>query len=278
MEDNTNNSTTTPTETLQERLIVRVSRYSLSFSTVNLNADAASVDFEPYNVRSGISMAANLREAYKTIGKLQKKYAKTMVFIDSPALIVPIDQYNEEEAQTFFHHAFPGSKSELVMANVLPDLNAVALYGINKDLHLVINDNMEQPRIVNVMAPVWRYLHVRSFLGTHNKLFGYFHEKRLDIFSFNVNRFRFCNTFDTNSIHDAAYFLLNVWQQLALDASRDELYIVGDIDDKEALQNELRRFLARAYVINPTGDFNRSPVTQIKGMPYDLMTYLVKGR
>ena len=41
---------------------------------------------------------------------------------------------------------------------------------------------------------------------------------------------------------------------------------------------ELRQYLKRAYVINPAADYNRSPVTKIVGMPYDLMTLIVKGR
>jgi hypothetical protein len=32
------------------------------------------------------------------------------------------------------------------------------------------------------------------------------------------------------------------------------------------------------YVVNPSADFNRSPITEIKGMPYDLQTLFVKGR
>ena len=58
----------------------------------------------------------------------------------------------------------------------------------------------------------------------------------------------------------------------------DELHIVGDIPEQEWLLAQLRRFLQKAYVINPSADFNRAQVTAIKGMPYDLQTLFVKGR
>ena len=63
-----------------------------------------------------------------------------------------------------------------------------------------------------------------------------------------------------------------------LQPEHDEMHIVGDIPERELLLDELRKYLQRAYVINPTADFNRAPATQIKNMPYDLMTLYVKGR
>ena len=63
-----------------------------------------------------------------------------------------------------------------------------------------------------------------------------------------------------------------------LQPEHDEMHIVGDIPERELLLDELRKYLQRAYVINPTADFNRAPATQIKNMSYDLMTLYVKGR
>ena len=31
------------------------------------------------------------------------------------------------------------------------------------------------------------------------------------------------------------------------------------------------------YVINPKAEFNRAPITEIKNLPYDLMTYFMKN-
>ena len=69
-----------------------------------------------------------------------------------------------------------------------------------------------------------------------------------------------------------------MWKLLTLSNEHDELHIVGDIPEQEWLVNELRKYLQKAYVINPTADFNRAPATLVKGMPYDLMTYYTKGR
>lgn len=261
-------------QTIRQRLIIRVSRLSLSFSTV----EDGNVVFEPYTVKSGISMAANLREAFKTAALPAKNYDRSMVMVDSEVLMIPVDFFNEADKEVLFLHSFPGKKGEAIFYNVLPELNAVAISSINKDLRMVITDRLPEAKFVCAVSPVWRYLHKRSYTGQRNKLFGYFHDSKLEIFSYNQNRFKFCNSFDTNNTNDAVYFLLHVWKQLQLDQEHDEIHIVGDIPEKEKILENLRKYIQRAYVINPTGDFNRAPVTQIKGMPYDMMTYYVKGR
>ena len=48
----------------QARLTIRVSNNTLSFSVVDREAEH-QVIYEPYTVKSGVSMAANLRQAFK---------------------------------------------------------------------------------------------------------------------------------------------------------------------------------------------------------------------
>ena len=260
------------------KLTIRVGKNTLSFSMTDATNMEQPVIYEPYVVKSGVSMPANLREAFKTMDILAKDIRRVQVVVDTKALIVPVEQFEEGDIETLYRHSFPQSQKDSVVYNVLPDLNAVAIFCINKDLRTVINDHFDEVKIIHVMAPVWRYLHQRSFTGHRNKLYGYFHDKQLDIFSFQQNRFKFCNSFETSRAHDSLYFLLYVWKQLNLQPEHDEMHIVGDIPDREWLQQELRRYLQKAYVINPTAEFNRAPATQFKMMPFDLMTLLTKGR
>ncbi|MBO5185966.1 MAG: DUF3822 family protein [Prevotella sp.] len=272
------NTIGTASTTNNRRLTIRIGSHSLSFSTV-INADGRnSVAYEPYTVKSGISMAANLREALKTADMPAEGFQRATVIIVSPTMLMPTDMFNESEKDMLYRHTFTTSNSDMVMHNVLPDLNTVAVFSINKDLKLVIEDNFKYPTFVCAMTPVWRYMHQRSFTGNRNKLYGYFHDGQLELFSFTQHRFKYCNTFETTNAQDSLYFLLYVWKQLMLDQERDEIHLVGNIPDKEWITEELRKFIKRTYIINPAGDFNRAQVTQIKDIPYDLMTMYVKGR
>lgn len=248
----------------------------MSFSQVAENEK--DVIYEPYVIKSGVSMAANLREALKTADLLLDPPARVRVVLDSDVLMVPVELFDEKDIDKMYSRTFPKKEQDTVCYNVLPDLNAVAVFAMNKDLRLVIDDHFKDVKVITAISPVWRHLHQRSYTGTRHKLYGYFHEKRLDIFSFQQNRFKFCNTFEVSRAHDSLYFLLYVWKQLRLQPEYDELHIVGEIPDKEWLLAELKKFLQNAYIINPSADFNRHAITEIKGMPYDLQTLYIKGR
>jgi hypothetical protein len=258
----------------QKRLIIRISKGRLSFAT----ADGSDVLFEDYALNSSISMAANLREALRTVPLLEESFERVLVMVDTPTLMVPANLFAEEESETLYHHAFTDVEQQLVMHTVLPDLNAVALFAIQKDLRNVIADRFTDVRYTAAIAPVWRHLHQRSYTGQHQKLYGYFHDRRMEVFSYAQNRFKFCNAYAVNNPNDTLYYLLAVWKQLTMDADHDELHLVGDINERDQLLEEAQKFVKRVFYINPSGEFNRAPVTQIKGMPYDMMVLFVKGR
>ena len=262
------------------RIVIRIGQHHLSFSTFDATRAEAPITYEPYVVKSNMSIAANLREALKGAGLAQVGISKAMVLIDAPVLLIPVEVFEEAKMAVMYHQSFPCREQEQVLYNVLPDLNAVALFSVNKDLKLVLDDNFADVRTTAAMSPVWRHLHRRSFTSTRNKLYGYLHDQKIDVFSFHQNRFKFYNQFETTRSADALYFLLYVWKQLMLSQERDELHLVGDglTDGQDELANKLRRYLQNVFVINPSAEFNRAPATKVKGMPFDLVTLFTKGR
>ena len=119
-------------------LTIRVGRSTLSFSMPD---EQGNVVFEPYVVKSGVSMAANLREAFKTADMLLHAPSRVRLLIDSPVLMVPVEQFEKEQIEPMYNHSFPGNEQNVVFYNVLPDLNAVAVFSMNKDLKLVVDDH-----------------------------------------------------------------------------------------------------------------------------------------
>lgn len=262
-----------------EKIYIRIGKSTLSFTALDATSSERPVLFEPYVVKGGISMAANLREALKTVQLINSGTQQAQVVIDTPSMLVPVEQFEEPYIEQLFEHSFPAKQEKRnVLFNVLPDLNAVCLFAINRDLQRVITDRFEKVQSIQAMTPVWRHLHQRSFTGHRSKLYGCFHDKQLDIFSFQQNRFKFANSFETTHANDALYFLLYVWKQLRMDAQHDEIHIVGEIPEQEQLMQELKRYVQKAYVVNPSADFQEAAAAKVAGMPYDLMTLIIKGR
>ena len=264
----------------EQNNIIRIGRNTLSFTTLSTTADGHDIQFRPYVVRGGISMSANLREAFKTGDYVAENVTKAQVLVETPSLLLPIEQFDEANLETLYNYSYPATQEKRVIQyNVLPDLKAVCIFAINKNLDTVIHDRFEGGvTFIHALTPVWRQLHQRSFTGHRSKLYGYFNNKQLHIFSFQQNRFKFSNSFDASQGHDALYFLLYVWKQLHLKPEHDELHILGDIPEQEWLIQELKRYLHNAYIIQATAEFPDAPAATIKGMPYDLITLITRGR
>ena len=279
MTDNGQNSRQQPlegmrTDTRQKRLVIRVGQSSLSFS----KATADGVTFVAYQLNSSISIAANLRQALQEEAILHESFNQTLVLVDTPVLMVPDGLFVESEQEDLYYHTFSRQDQQKVMNYVMSDLKCVVLFSVLKDLYTVCNDALSGVHFMPAIAPVWRHLHLRSYAGQRQKLFGYFHERRLEVFAFGQNRFKFFNSFAVNNPNDALYYILSVWKQLAMTPEHDELHLVGDIPEREVLMEEAQKFVKRVFYINPSGEFNRAAVTQLQDVPYDLMVLYVKGK
>ena len=84
----------------KQRLTIRIGRNTLSFARPT--EDGTDVVFEPYVVKSGVSMAANLREAFKTSELLMNHQPRVRVVLDTDVLMMPVECFNEEQKEKFY--------------------------------------------------------------------------------------------------------------------------------------------------------------------------------
>ena len=253
----------------RQRLIIRISRDTIALSTT----DEGQVRYERYPMNTGISLAANMREALRTQLLLQDDYERVLVLVDSPVLCVPIAEFREEQRDQLYHYTFTRVDQQAVVHAILPDLNAVAVFAVQKDLRQVLVDRFGRVSYQPLMSAVWRHMYQKSFTGPHAKLYCYFHDRKVEVFSFEHNRFKFQNAYAVTTVDDALYYVLFVWKQLGMDPQNDELHLAGQADE---MKDRASQFLKRVFVSSPTGEFNRAPVTLIDGMPYDTMLVYLK--
>ena len=260
----------------QAKVVLRIGETSLSFAVADSETETG-VAFEPYTVRSGISTAANLREAFKNAPLLQRGHRRAHVLLDTEFLLVPAEEFNAETAAVFFHQTYTGHEGCVVLHQSLPDLNVVVVFAINKDLKTVIEDRYEEVRFSHSCVPVWLFFHNRDHGANSHRLYSYFHDNKMMVCCFEKGRFSFCNTFKAESSRDAVFYLLYVWKQLGLDGGRDELHLSGAIPSPW-IEDTLHRYVHRVCPINLSACFNRAPITRMKQMPFDIITYYMKGK
>lgn len=251
------------------RLTIRFGRSTMAFAVGDPQENGMLV-YEPYEVNAGISMAANLREAFTVSELLQSGYKRVLAELDAPVMLMPADEFKTQDAEALYHHTYHRQGNEEILSSILSDLNAVAVFSVNKDLRLVIDDHFQDIRFQPLMQSVWTHLYRRSFAGPRRKLYAYFHEKQMEVFSFQQNRFRFSNSYEATHAHDALYYLLYIWKLTGMDADKDELYLIGDLPHRDWLVEHIGQYLKLYRVVDPETDFGNIPLAGRKEIPYDL--------
>lgn len=251
------------------RLTLRIGEGNMLFAIGDPQTDG-NIVFEHYNVNNNIAVAANLREAFKKSELLQSGYKRALVVIDAPTMLVPLDEYREQDAETLYKHTFKWQRSEDILTSAMPKLNAVAVFAVNKDLMMVIENHFDDIQIQPQMQAVWTHLYKYAFAGIRQKLFAYFHNKRMEVIRFQRNRFEFCNSYEANNTQNILYYLLYVWKLMGMDRGDSELYMAGDIPNIDKLCAELKQFVSKYHVLELASDFNNAAIATHKDIPYDL--------
>ena len=254
----------------KSRIVIRVSDETLSFSMAGAtNSDMPM--YKKYDFKRGISAAANLREALKT-EDLPNAEGGALLMIDSPVVMMPIDRYYEGCEDVIYSNTITGQDGCRVERMQLPRLSIMSLFAVNSDLKLVVEDYFGKVTSVPSGAPVWDYYHRRNLSNLRNCMYVFLHDGKMDMFSFDRNRFKFFNSFPAGHTANIIYFVMQVWQLTGMKVDTDALYIMGDGDNGEDVKDNLKKYLKNVYLINAQADFNRAPATKIEGMEYDLVT------
>lgn len=250
-----------------QRVLIRVSDTTLSFAT---QTGEGEIIYEPFPVRNGIAMAANLREAFRNSDILLGDYRRAFVCIDSPTLVLPIDEA-DTDVEGKYHYVYPDSEGSSVEVHIMPMLNVAVAYAVNKDLKTVLEDNFTDVRLLPLMATTWEFLMRRNMTSGGKKLFAYFHDGKMEVCAFSRNRFLFVNTFEGTDAHDAVYYALGVWKQLGLNGNEDELHFMGNVPEQEWFVEEMRQFVRKVFPITPAVENSNATATQTGGMAADMI-------
>ena len=265
------------TKSEQYTLSIRLSADGFSFSIYNPLTDN-DFCFVPHPVNTGYSMTANLKDMLTKTEALKYPYKRVNILYDSPRFTpVPLELFEDEQMDTIFYHNFPKAKgnNEIVLCNVLGRSNVVILFAMDKHTHLLLTEHFPTARYFSTASPLTEYFARKSRLGNSRKLYTYIREQQMEVFCFDKGDLLLINSFPCKQTTDRVYYLLYIWQQLNYNQEKDELHLTGKLEDKEELLKELRNYLRQVFVINPKAEFNRSEISKIEEIPFDMQTLLL---
>ncbi|MBQ8888175.1 MAG: DUF3822 family protein [Bacteroidaceae bacterium] len=246
----------------QYTLSIRLSADGFSFSIYRPQIEN-DFSFVPYQVNTAYSMTANLKEWLSSTEALKYPYKRTNILIDTPRFtFVPFDLFEDEHQEDIFHYTHAPKENETILCNVLGKSNVALLFGIDKHVLQLLNEHFPTARIFACISPLLEYFTLKSKEGNCRKLYAHFRKSLVETFVFEKGKLQLCNSFNCKQTADKVYYLLYIWQQQGLNQEKDQLHLVGNIEKKDELLKELRKFLRKVIVI-PT-----------KNIPFDIQSLL----
>ncbi len=227
---------------MQKKILFRIGNSTISF--LPLETDGPSHDYISLDIKGGMSVSANLREAFKTHPQLSTPYDKAQVLVDTSTILIPEDEFAKDEASILFDHTLSGHLNEPKLHCVLGNHRAVAVFAVNKDIQTVMADHFKEVVYQPVGLPVWQLCSPHTDLA-RQRLYGYFHDSKVDVFCLNGHRFKFSNTFSAVHSHDALYYLLYAFRELGLKADRDEVALLGSTPHMKWIEDNLKQYVGR---------------------------------
>ena len=239
------------TKSKQYTLSIRLSTDGFSFSIYNpIHDDSFSVIEK--EIDTSLSLTANLKAVFHELDFLGHSYKRVNIMLASKRFtIVPLDLFEEEQADLLFYHNHQKRENETVIYNILKKNNVVIVFGIDRSAYSFLTEQYPEARFYSQSTPLIEYFSVKSRLGNSKKMYVSVREEGIDIYCFERGHLLLANSFECFHTEDRIYYLLYAWKQLECNQERDELHLTGTLPDKEILMNELRKFILQVFIMNP---------------------------
>ena len=235
----------------QYTLSIRLSTDGFSFSIYNPIHDG-SLSFSEKEINPSLSFTANLKQVFKEIEFLAYPFKRINILVTSKRYVhVPLELFEEEQAELLFYHNHPHRENEIVHYNALQNNNLVIIFGMDKSAYSFLKEQFPDARFYSQASPLSEYFSIKSKLGNSRKMYVSLRPKAMDVFCYERGHLLIANSFECEQIADRIYYLLYIWKQLNFDQERDELHLSGTLENKESFIKELKKFILQVFIMNP---------------------------
>ena len=240
----------------QYTLSIRLSTDGFSFSIYNpIHDDSLSMIEKETDV--SLSLTANLKTVFLESDFLSHTYKRVNIMMAGKRFtIVPLDLFDEEQAELLFYHNHQKRENEMVICNVIKKNSVAVIFGIDKSAYTFLNEQYPEARFYSQSTPLIEYFSTKSRLGNSKKMYASIRKDGIDIYCFERGHLLLANSFECTHTEDCIYYLLYAWKQLEFDQERDELHLTGTLPDKEGLMNELKKFILQVFIMNPASNID----------------------
>ena len=230
---------------------MRLSPEGFSFSLYN-PAEKEPAKITDMRVDTSMSLTANLKRIFQETDFLGYPYKRVNAMTVSRRFTTaPLELFDEKQAELLFYYNHPKKEYETVLYNTLPINNMAVIFGIDTGVWELVNKQYPDARFFAQVTPLAEHFSAQSRMRNNRKIYAFFHTDSVDIFCYDRGNPLIINSFQCENTSDRIYFLLYVWKQLELNQQRDELHLSGELHDRNALTDNLLKFIREIFIISP---------------------------
>lgn len=256
--------------------------YSLS---IRLHADGFSfysygtaatepIAIEHYACQSDESAATALEKALAQSDIVnQRHYLITYVLTGSPSMLVPLECFRKEEANALYRLTYAQEKAGKTYYNILPHLETAHVFTVDAETEKVLCRQFPNIRFYHSYTMLLEKMWILETAGKE-RLYAYFQGQEVFMFCYRRQQLEFANTFPADHTENIVYFILSIWKDLDIDRQNGECILLGSSELKNAVAQQLRRYLRIVRETTATDIFRRSPLARHPQVPFDVLALL----
>lgn len=235
----------------QYTLSIRLCTDGFSFTIYNPIHDS-SISFLEKEIEPSLSFTANLKQIFRESEFLTYSYKRVNIMMASKRFtMIPLELFEDEQTEMLFYHNHLKRENEIICYNILKKNNIVVIFGMDKSAHVFLSERFPEARFYSHTSPLIEYFSIKSRLGNSKKMYASLRSDSIDLYCYERGQLLLANSFECHQTADQVYYLLYVWKQLGFNQERDELHLSGILAHKEALVQELRKFILQVFIMNP---------------------------
>lgn len=258
-------------------LHIRISDTDICFAHYE-KTGTPEFQFQPYHVRPQASLTVNLRLAMQQVVLLQQQYERVEVYVNAPVTPIPLVEFQEEDVETTYNFCFSPDEKRRIFYDTVPASNVVFLFALAESTCHTLEEVFGEVRYTSALTPVVQHFAQKGLATTNDRrLFVYTHDGVIDVMVLDDSRLVMLNTYNVRTLTDVDYYVFNLARHLALNMNETPIFVAGIPSLRNPVIDELQKYAARVYPVNPSAEFNRSIVSTTEGVPYDLMCAVLRS-
>lgn len=236
-------------------------------------------EYEIFDNNPNISLNANLHEAVKTISLAKGEYNAVEACTDGPATLVPLREFEEEDANDLFFFNFPSLKQRhKVFYDTLPYLNTLLLFSEDKDVCRSLKDYFPLCKLHSTMTSlILQFVSRYPFSLSKPRLYCYICDRRLWLVVVEEAKLRFLNSYLLHNDADALYYIAAIAQRMGITPDGERVWVSGTPREASTLANALPQIHFTPFLMDDAEELSHHPVSVISEFPYDLKVVLLKA-